>query len=195
VPEGFTGGARPEVYVGQAYGPFWLPCHKDENYKGAGTAYSHDIAQCAGAAIFRANVGVAGIMPRPIHRLPADHAKVFSSPEELIAWHTGSSIRDAREFLSALPPEELMRREIRRLGGGQVRRLRVVDEALAPDQTLHVRPGAGVTEFELASPTRRYVQLVSHARLEMAVAPHSQFMVLLQYMRLMLEREGVAADG
>ena len=49
------GGAfRSEQVLGQAHGPFWLPCHKDATYQGK-ESNPETVMQCAGAAIFRAN--------------------------------------------------------------------------------------------------------------------------------------------
>lgn len=65
------GGASVETYIGQARGPFWLPCHSDKNY--AGKQSNPDlVTQCRGAAIFRANIGVAKQLPEPLLRLNSD---------------------------------------------------------------------------------------------------------------------------
>ncbi len=67
---GATGGASVFKLAGQANGPFMFPCHSthdssklEERLKAADPAAN---SQCAGAAIFRANVGVAGHMPDPL---------------------------------------------------------------------------------------------------------------------------------
>lgn len=116
---GHLGGSEAEVYIGQIHGPFYIPCHltyaRDEQWR----EKLHDTGSCAGAAVFRANLGVDRMTPH-LHRLPADHAQVFSSSEEFMAHHQGISIEQAREKLRRNPPEKLLMIE---LGKAQVRRL------------------------------------------------------------------------
>ncbi len=75
------GGSKPEVYLGQARGPFWLPCHNDKNYKGKSSSPA-TVNQCAGAAIFRANIKVRDRLPEQLQSLPEDHVNVFSTEQE-----------------------------------------------------------------------------------------------------------------
>src|SRR5947209_10221567 len=114
---GGTGGSNPTVYVGQAYGPFWLPCHTDPDYKTPMSLREKTVtvSQCAGAAIFRANVGAAARMPHGVHRLPADTSLVFATPAELIAHHNRSTLEEAEEILRRTPPRELLRAEVEKL--------------------------------------------------------------------------------
>ena len=74
---GGTGGADPTVYVGQAQGAFWLPCHMDKDYnKESALDNAGMIAQCAGAAVYRANVGIDARIPSALLHLPEDHFTV-----------------------------------------------------------------------------------------------------------------------
>lgn len=78
------GGSKPEVYLGQARGPFWLPCHNDKNYEGKSSDPAA-VNQCAGAAIFRANTGRDKVMPPQLLSLPKDPEKVFGTEAEFFA--------------------------------------------------------------------------------------------------------------
>ncbi len=105
----------PERIVAQAHGPFVLPCHSEPGYKMAGFDNAAEIAecgQCAGAAVFRSNVGVAGRMPKEIHVLPADPAAVFATPAELYASYYGITTAEAEAVLRETPVAELLRREL-----------------------------------------------------------------------------------
>lgn len=111
-------GAPADVYIGQAHGPFFLPCHMDPKYGGPGSMCV-DAVQCGGAAVYRANVGwPEEKMPDWMHRLPPDHAAVFSSPEELLAHHAGVSPGVARLALTVLTPLQLARRELAQVKAG-----------------------------------------------------------------------------
>jgi hypothetical protein len=112
VVPGGLGGAKPEVYIGQGHGPFYLPCHKtcdfnDPNWKDNVT----NPKQCAGAAIYRANIERADIMPKSLLKLPKNNS-VFESPEELYSHHAKVSMKEAELFLKSNDPEVLMRKEI-----------------------------------------------------------------------------------
>ena len=109
-----NGGSAPEVYVGQAMGPFLLACHMDPEY--FDNPYSPSLTQCGGAAIFRANIGAAQRMPAFMLNLPADTEQVFATPAELIAHHRGISIAEAEEILKETPPEVLLLIELCKTG-------------------------------------------------------------------------------
>jgi len=83
---GGLGGSPVEVYIGQLLGGFWLPCHSNPDYNQQTDA---TVSQCAGAAIFRANLGIDAILPPMLHRLPEDQAAVFGTVEQFVAHHTG----------------------------------------------------------------------------------------------------------
>lgn len=113
---GALGGSTPEVYIGQTHAPFVLPCHcacnfDDPDWKNKAMS----TPQCAGAAIFRANVGMADSMPKAIHKLPADPDKVFATPAEFLAHHNGGNVESAKLALAMCPPYMLARIEVRKL--------------------------------------------------------------------------------
>ena len=109
IEPGALGGSTPQTYIGQAYGPFLLSCHMSPGYWGNPRGTEH--AQCAGAAIFRANCGIDVLMPEAFRRLPAG-PEAFESPAHLIAHHGQMSLTRAQVFLIAFPPEELLEREL-----------------------------------------------------------------------------------
>jgi hypothetical protein len=113
-PPGTTGGAHPAVYVGQAWGPFLLACHLSPGYWDNRRDTGH--AQCAGAAIFRANVGRAELMPAPLLRCPPDAESGFATPGELLAHHLDIPLEEAEKILRDTPPEALMRLEFIKSG-------------------------------------------------------------------------------
>lgn len=113
---GAMGGSDPMVFIGQAYGPYRLNCHMAEGYEQDPDCMS---AQCAGAAIFRANVDRAKLMPAVLLALPKDTETVFADAAELLAHHSRRSLPMARAFLDIVTPEELMRAELRKVAAGQ----------------------------------------------------------------------------
>lgn len=98
---GALGGSHPDVYVGQAPLPFWLPCHQSDNYRHKESDVN-EVEQCAGAAIFRSNIGVADRMPSSLLSLPRDTARVFATLADFYAHHTG---RSRIELAKMLTPE------------------------------------------------------------------------------------------
>jgi len=109
IAPGELGGGRPETYVGQAVGPFWLPCHCSANYRGKETVAS-EVSQCAGAAIFRANIGVQ--MPPALLSLPRDTEKVFSTLADFWSHHTKTSRINAVIAMRPSIVRELAEREL-----------------------------------------------------------------------------------
>lgn len=112
---GELGGSEAEVYIGQCYGPFYIPCHMtyelgDPNLR----EKLHCTGGCAGSAVFRANLGIDTLMPAGINRLPADHEAVFSTPAEFIAHHKRISLQDAMKLLAFKPPAELLMMEFKK---------------------------------------------------------------------------------
>jgi len=105
------GGADPLVYVGQSEGPFWLPCHMEKEYNGKDTDPSK-VNQCAGAAIYRANVGVASKMPEKILALPEDKDNVFNTHAELYAHYTKTPLEIAEQLLTKDIVKSLMHLEM-----------------------------------------------------------------------------------
>lgn len=106
------GGSKPEVYLGQVRGPFWLPCHNDKNYAGK-ESHPSIVKQCAGVAIFRSNIEMPYKLPDNLLQLPPDHDRVFSTPAEFYSFYTGCSIEEAetlltREYLDKLTTIEFV---------------------------------------------------------------------------------------
>lgn len=123
---GATGGAPAVVYVGQAHAPMYLPCHMSAGYAEDRNDFSNP--QCAGAAIYRANLDALADWPehlkRRLHVLPADPTGAtgaFRTPEDLLAHHW-PAVRGnpelARHFLKEYPPELLARIELGRVLSG-----------------------------------------------------------------------------
>lgn len=111
------GGSSPFVYVGQSEGPFWLPCHMEKEYDGKETDPSK-VNQCAGAAIYRANIGVAEKMPDQMLSLPEDKETVFASHAEFVAHYYGVDVEEAERFFEENPdaPRIMMIREMEQQG-------------------------------------------------------------------------------
>lgn len=99
---GELGGSPVEKYLGQIIGPFFLPCHGSADYQGNDTRLATCSRQCAGAAVMRANIGIASIMPQPLLRLPRNHdTNVFNNLDEFVAHHRPElSAAERSEMLS-----------------------------------------------------------------------------------------------
>ena len=93
-----TRGDNGEAFVGQANSASLLPCHMTE---GDGIADpNRRQPQCAGAAKFRANVGMAERLEQtPLGRLQEDHEAVFSTNAELLAHHKGWPRKKAELYI------------------------------------------------------------------------------------------------
>jgi hypothetical protein len=92
-----------ETYIGQAEGPFWLPCHMEKEYKGKETGF-HDVGQCRGAAIYRGNLGISEKMPKQLLKLDKDTDTVFSNHVELLSFYKEWTPERSKSFLAAFPP-------------------------------------------------------------------------------------------
>lgn len=114
VTPGVLGGSDASVYVGQGHGPFWLPCHKTCDFTDPNWKDNHTVQQCAGAAIYRANIDRAKLMPGSLHTLDKSDT-VFQSPEELYAHHKQISLEEATEYLKQHPAEILMLEEFKKI--------------------------------------------------------------------------------
>lgn len=115
VKPGALGGSSPGKYVGQSIGPFVLPCHlhcdfDDPEWKGK----IIDTQQCRGAAIFRANIGIAESLPPILMRQPADREVVFADHAEFVAHHTGGTVANARAVLAVVTPKDFLKVELGR---------------------------------------------------------------------------------
>lgn len=113
-PHGTLGGGNPLTYIGQAQGAFLLSCHMDPKY--AENPRSANLTQCAGAAIYRANIGVASRMPEQLLALPADPDLAFTSAKEFLVHHSGGDDPVIDALLAAMPPDMLLAIEMRRSG-------------------------------------------------------------------------------
>lgn len=96
-PEGNTDPLR---LLAQAMGPFMLPCHQEGEYAEQRFAETFKLAQCAGAATYRSNLGMGKLYPPAFHILPADHERVFSTPAEMLAHYNGISLAAATQILA-----------------------------------------------------------------------------------------------
>lgn len=114
VEPGTVGGSDPTTYVGQLCGPFLLCCHMDPGYSQT-PGDQPGVAHCAGAAIMRANMGLAFLMPPALHALPPNPELVFDKFEELVAHHLQVPIEEAKEILEDRPPEKLLRIELSKI--------------------------------------------------------------------------------
>ena len=112
IKPGYLGGSPLTCYVGQISGPFILACHMSSEYSSKPDESCLEMPQCAGAAIFRANVGVAEKMPKAFHRLPHDYASVFATFAEFFAHHTKTKVRWAEKYLQIFTPAYWLHREI-----------------------------------------------------------------------------------
>lgn len=75
---GWLGGNSAQEWIGFAHTETYIPCHV------------LDGAECAGAAVYRANVSK---LPRPgLLRLPADRKAVFATPVEFLEHHKMKTI-------------------------------------------------------------------------------------------------------
>lgn len=83
------GGSHPFVYLGQARGPFWLPCHQDKNYEGKGSNVE-TVSQCRGAAIFRSNCESPYHLPEQLLKLDQDKDNVFANEAEFAFHYLGT---------------------------------------------------------------------------------------------------------
>lgn len=114
---GALGGSPVEKYIGQALGPFLLPCHQHCDFTDPDWKLKvESTPQCAGAAVFRANLGVNALMPKGLHELPANRGTVFSTAAEFVAHHRGVDLHTARMQLVLFPPEQMLRDELESKG-------------------------------------------------------------------------------
>lgn len=111
-PPGLLGGSPVETYVGQIVGPFAIPCHMqcsfdDPEWKQKG----FDTRQCAGAAHFRANLGLDKFLPPQLCPLPIS-IHVFQTMEAFVAHHKEITIEAAAAELQAKPPAAHLRDQL-----------------------------------------------------------------------------------
>jgi hypothetical protein len=102
-----TRGDNGERFLAQAHMNAILPCHEEDH----GLATVGLCQQCAGAAKFRANVGVQGLSPA-LGTLPPDPKNVFTSDAELLAHHKGWTLEQAEAALQGNALERMKEHEI-----------------------------------------------------------------------------------
>ena len=105
------GGSHPFVYLGQARGPFWLPCHNDKNYIGKGSDISK-VSQCRGAAIFRSNCNMPYDMPKELLSLPQNTTDVFESEAEFLSHYIDAPLHYCESLLTDEGLDGLMKNEL-----------------------------------------------------------------------------------
>lgn len=101
------GGSHPFIYIGQARGPFWLPCHQDKNYVGKGSN-PETVTQCRGAAIFRANCNDGYTRPKELLQLSPNHEDVFSSEAEFAAHYLDVPLEQMNRVLTKEQMDRIM---------------------------------------------------------------------------------------
>ena len=106
------------MYVGQAAGPFWLPCHKHTDYNDPNWKTDHSKPQCAGAAMYRDATGVADMLPDQLHKLTSDPELAFESPTQLLSAHFEVSEAVAAQMLVDFPVQHLLYVEVQRMKYG-----------------------------------------------------------------------------
>lgn len=85
---GWLGDETPEGFVREAHGDGLMPCHRTVDYEDPDWMETLDGAQqCAGMAIYRANVCKNPRHPRAL-RLEPDRENVFATPQEFIDHHS-----------------------------------------------------------------------------------------------------------
>lgn len=109
---GELGGSPVEMFVGQAYGPFFLPCHEATDYSNPDWKQQYDVPQCAGAAIYRANCHPAKRPDMLLHLEAGSDETVFKSPAGFVAHHMGVPEPIAEMLVNTVTPEMLYEVEL-----------------------------------------------------------------------------------
>lgn len=90
---GWLGADSPEGFMGTTMADHTMPCHMTVDYERKNwRATLPDAEQCAGAAIFFANICKLSRDPDRM-RLPADRENVFATPMEFVEHHSNTSRR------------------------------------------------------------------------------------------------------
>lgn len=115
VTPGALGGSSPTVYLGQAIGPYVIPCHKHIKYEHDNWREKcFDTPSCIGAAIYRSNINMATQLPDKLLRVPANHELVFSNGTEFLAHHGRCTIEEASQFLLCYPDTYWLEQQLAR---------------------------------------------------------------------------------
>jgi hypothetical protein len=111
---GALGGSPPETYIGQAFGPFLLPCHKHVDFEDPNWKQKvNKTPQCAGAAMFREAMGISDRLPKQIYRLKPE-GPLLENPLEFYAHHKQITFHEALLQLIARPPRVLLQEQLER---------------------------------------------------------------------------------
>jgi hypothetical protein len=102
-----TRGDNGFRFMAQANMNAVLPCHTEDK----GIATVGKCRQCAGAAKFRANIGVKNLSSG-LGVLPPDKINVFNTNAELLAHHKGWTLQKAQQELADGALEREMESEI-----------------------------------------------------------------------------------
>lgn len=105
------GGSHPFVYLGQARGPFWLPCHEDKNYEGKGSN-TETVSQCRGAAIFRANCENPYTLPKELLTLDKNTEDVFANEAEFASHYLDVPVEYMKKVLTKENLDNMMMEQI-----------------------------------------------------------------------------------
>ncbi len=87
---GYLGEDAPEAFVYTAMSEQFMPCHLEVDYEDDDWRDGLDeVHQCSGRAIFMTHICK---LPRDpaLALLPADHKRIFSTPQEFLDHHTRS---------------------------------------------------------------------------------------------------------
>jgi hypothetical protein len=117
IQPGALGGSAPEVYIGQAHGSFWLPCHMHSEFDDPNWKSNTAKPECAGTAIYRANV--YGKLDTSLLVLEPDREAVFATPAEFLAHHKGITLQQAEAELRVKPPVRHMIDEMEKIRQGE----------------------------------------------------------------------------
>lgn len=125
VRPGALGGSSAETFIGQVYGPMWLPCHDRQDFSDPGWRLKRGVAQCVGAAVFRGVYGhtAAALPPGLLDAsacAPSASGKVFGSFAEFLAHHKQITLIEAMAQLREEPPLVLLAKEFMRLSPDMV---------------------------------------------------------------------------
>lgn len=109
---GALGGSPPETFIGQAHGPFLLPCHKhcdfdDPDWK----SKVNETPQCAGAAMYREANQIP--LPPSIAKLEPVEG-LLENPVQFYAHHKQITCGEAMRQVMAVPPSMLLAAQLAR---------------------------------------------------------------------------------
>lgn len=111
---GGLGGSPPETFIGQAFGPFILPCHKHCDFDDPDWKQKViDTPQCAGAAMFRKAMGISKRLPKELHSLEPE-GPLLANPVEFYVHHKQITPFEAMQQLMKNPPTLLLYEQLSR---------------------------------------------------------------------------------